>query len=161
LALATFALGLVLGAAVVPVTASRSIGAPPPEPPAAMAREPAGVRMALPAEVLRVFDGDTFEARVNLWPGLAITTRVRLRGIDTPELKARCADERMKAESARETLRSILAQGEVGITEVMLDKYGGRVVANASTRGTPDVAAALLDAGMARRYGGGRREGWC
>ena len=26
--------------------------------------------MAHPAEVLRVIDGDTFEARVHLWPGL-------------------------------------------------------------------------------------------
>jgi len=30
-----------------------------------------------PAEVLRVIDGDTFEARVHLWPGLDITTKIR------------------------------------------------------------------------------------
>ena len=41
---------------------------------------------------------------------------------------------------------------------VALDKYGGRVIADASTRSTPDVSAALLDAGLARRYAGGRRE---
>ncbi len=160
-ALVSFALGLGLGATILPVMASRSTVAPPAEAPAPAAREPVSVRIALPAEVLRVLDGDTFEARVNLWPGLAITTRVRLRGIDTPELKAPCEDERAKAETAREALRTILAQGEVGITEVTLDKYGGRVLANASTRGTPDVAATLLNSGMARRYGGGRREPWC
>ena len=106
-------------------------------------------------------DGDTFEARVHLWPGLDITTRVRLRGIDAPEFKARCAEERMKAEASREALRAILDQGEVGIAGVRLDKYGGRVLADASTRETPDISAALLNSGMARRYDGARREGWC
>jgi len=117
--------------------------------------------MAHPAEVLRVIDGDTFEARVNLWPGLDVTTRVRLRGVDAPELKARCDAERIKAEAAREALRAILEQGEVGISHVTLDKYGGRVVASASTAATPDVSTELLNAGHARRYGGGHRDGWC
>src|SRR3990167_3728255 len=34
------------------------------------------------ANVLRTVDGDTFDARVALWPGLELNTRVRLRGID-------------------------------------------------------------------------------
>ena len=119
------------------------------------------VRLANPVEVLRVIDGDTFEAHVHLWPGLSATTRVRLRGIDAPELKARCTEERSRAEAAREGLRAILDQGEVGIAHVTFDKYGGRVVADASTSITPDVSAALLRAGVVRAYNGGRREGWC
>ena len=75
-------------------------------------------RAAHPAEVLRVLDGDTFEARVHLWPGLDVTTRVRLRGIDAPELKARCMEERIKAEAARDALKAMLDQGEVGIMRV-------------------------------------------
>jgi endonuclease YncB( thermonuclease family) len=55
-----------------------------------------------PVEVLRTLDGDTFEARVHLWPGLEMTTRVRLRGIDAPELKARCAGELQMAQQASE-----------------------------------------------------------
>jgi endonuclease YncB( thermonuclease family) len=70
----------------------------------------ATVRMAHPAEVLRVIDGDTFEAKVNLWPGLDITTRVRLRGIDAPEMKARCGEERVKAEATRFARSSIRAR---------------------------------------------------
>ena len=118
-------------------------------------------RIALPVEVLRVIDGDTFEARVHLWPGLTITTRVRLRGIDAPEIKARCAAERAAAEAARDALQAILDQGEAGIARVTLDKYGGRVVADASTSATPDVSGAMLQAGLARAYSGGRRDGWC
>ncbi len=44
----------------------------------------AGARQS--AQVLHVIDGDTFEARVHLWQGLDITTRIRLRGVDAPEL---------------------------------------------------------------------------
>src|SRR5262245_48629002 len=61
------------------------------------------------ADLLRVLDGDTFEARVHVWPGLAVTTRVRLRGIDAPELHARCPQERSKAEAARTALAALLA----------------------------------------------------
>jgi endonuclease YncB( thermonuclease family) len=154
--LAIFAIGVVIGATIIPVAASRSDQATAP-----VRTPPADVRAAYPTDVLRVVDGDTFEARVHLWPGLDITTRVRLRGIDTPELKARCDRERVMAEAARDTLRNILDQGEVGISRVTIDKYGGRVVADASTQATPDVSAALLGAGMARRYGGGHRDGWC
>jgi len=165
LAAATFALGLGIGATLGPVTAGRDGGATSPASASTVTRpfEPGAgsPRMAHPAEVLRVLDGDTFEARVHLWPGLDVTTRVRLRGIDAPELKARCGEERNKAEAARDALKSILDQGEVGIARVTLDKYGGRVVAEASTHATPDVSQALLGAGLVRRYAGGRREGWC
>jgi endonuclease YncB( thermonuclease family) len=162
LAAAAFAIGIGVGATVGPVTAGRSTGEPiPPAAPAAARPTESEIRAAHPVEVLRVIDGDTFEARVNLWPGLDITTRVRLRGIDAPELKARCDGERVRAEAAREALRAILDQGEVGISRVTLDKYGGRVVADASTQATADVSAALLNAGHARRYDGGHREGWC
>ena len=164
LALMAFAAGLGIGVAVAPTIAIPAVEAP--APPASLAPPSPStshmpVRAAHPAEVLRVIDGDTFEARVHLWPGLDVTTRVRLRGIDAPELKARCAEERDKAEAARDALKAMLDQGAVGISHVTLDKYGGRVVADASTYRTPDVSAALLGAGLVRRYGGGRRETWC
>lgn len=164
LAAAALAIGIGLGATIGPVTASRNgieTSSSPAAPAVANPPLPNAVRMAHPAEVTRVLDGDTFEARVHLWPGLDITTRVRLRGIDAPELKARCGEERSKAEAAREALRVILDQGEVAIARVTLDKYGGRVVADTSTRATPDVSSALLRAGLARHYAAGRRESWC
>jgi endonuclease YncB( thermonuclease family) len=114
-----------------------------------------------PAEVLRVLDGDTFEARVRVWPGLDITTKIRLRSIDAPELKAHCADERSRAEAARDALKMMLAEGGVAVSHVGLDKYGGRVLADAATRATPDIGTAMLAKGLARAYGGGHRESWC
>ena len=73
----------------------------------------AGVRQS--AQVLYVIDGDTFEARVHLWQGLDITTRVRLRGVDAPELKAQCLDESRMAQAARTALVQLLAEGGVTI----------------------------------------------
>lgn len=111
-------------------------------------------------DVLRVSDGDTFEARVHLQPGRHLITRVRLRGIDTPEFSARCAKELRLAEAAQDVLRKILAEREVTIWNIGPDKYG-RIVAEASTRGTSNVSDALLARGVARRYNGGHRAGWC
>ena len=114
-----------------------------------------------PAEVIRVIDGDTFEARVRVWPGLDVSTRVRLRGIDAAELHARCSGELAQAQSARTALETILAEGGVSLSQIGIDKYGGRVDAAAATRSTTDVSAALLAGGFARAYGGGKRGTWC
>jgi endonuclease YncB( thermonuclease family) len=156
LAAACFAAGVSAAAWLMPANAGRGIEAPAPVAPAST-----GLRGGHPAEVLRVLDGDTFEARVRIWPGMDVTTRVRLRGIDAPEMHARCDDERVKAEAARDALIAILNEGAVGVSGVGQDKYGGRVDADVSTARTSDVSQALLTRGLARRYSGGRRQGWC
>lgn len=155
------ALGLALGFAFGPAGTRGQLAEAPSN--ATLSAPPAGaLRPGHPAEVFRVIDGDTFEARVRVWPGIEITTKIRLRGIDAPELaKPRCEEERLKGLAARDALQAILAQGDVRVSGVALDKYGGRVLADASTRGTPDVSAALLAAGHVRSYSGGRREPWC
>jgi endonuclease YncB( thermonuclease family) len=156
-----FAAGCVAGGLIVltvqsrPAPASVPAGAPETRPVIASS---ATVRGGIhPAEVLRVIDGDTFEARVHVWPGLDITTKVRLRGIDAPELKARCPAERAIAEAARDALRDMLAEGAVGIAAVTPDKYGGRVVADAATRSVASVSAEMQARGLVRSYGGS----WC
>ncbi len=98
---------------------------------------------------------------MRIWPGMEVTTKVRLRGIDAPEMRARCEDERVKAVAARDALAPVLSEGAVGVSRVGQDKYGGRVDADVSTERTSDVSAALLERGLARRYSGGRRESWC
>jgi endonuclease YncB( thermonuclease family) len=112
------------------------------------------------ADVLRVNDGDTFEARVHVRPGQHLITRVRLRGIDAAELNARCAQELRQAEAAAAALRGMLGDRQVSIWNLGPDKYG-RIVADVGTRTIPDVSAALLAKGVARPYDGGHRAGWC
>jgi endonuclease YncB( thermonuclease family) len=114
-----------------------------------------------PVDVIHTIDGDTFRARVHLADGGAFVTRVRLRGIDAPELKASCRDELTKAEVATDALRNLLGEGGVTIYNIGPDKYQGRIVADVATKRTANVSAALLAGGYARSYDGGHREGWC
>ncbi len=114
-----------------------------------------------PVDVIRTIDGDTFEARVHLSPDLNLTARVRLRGIDAPELKASCPQELQMAEAATDALRKLLGEGDVAIFNIGPDKYSGRVVADAATRRSGNVSTAMLAAGHARSYAGGHRSGWC
>lgn len=113
------------------------------------------------AQVLRTVDGDTFEARVQVWPNMEVMTRVRLRGIDAPERKANCAEELRLAEAATAALAKLLREGGVTIFNISPDKYAGRVVADVATYKTSSVSKALLELGVARPYDGGRRAGWC
>ena len=78
--------------------------------------------MRHPVDVIRTIDGDTFEARVHVLPGRELFTRVRLRGIDAPELKAACAQELKMAEAATDALRNLLGQGGVTIYYIGPDK---------------------------------------
>ena len=85
-------------------------------PPAAVG----GERLAGPfaATVERVIDGDSLAVRVKIWLGLDVSTVVRLRGIDAPELSARCPEERRRALAAREGLAALVAGGEVSLAAV-------------------------------------------
>lgn len=38
------------------------------------------------ASLMRVIDGDTYELRIDLGFGVAVTIRVRLQGVDAPEI---------------------------------------------------------------------------
>ena len=64
-------------------------------------------------------------------------------------------------DGAIQRLQTILAQGDVRLSQIGIDKYGGRVDAAVATRTTADVSAALLSGGFARAYGGGKRGTWC
>ena len=122
---------------------------------AEMVWRPAGSRdVRHPVDVIRTIDGDTFEARVHLPPDLHLITRVRLRGIDAPELKASCAQELQMAEAATAALRALLGEGDVRIFNIGPDKYGG-------PRRSGNVSTAMLAAGHVRSYAGGHRSGWC
>lgn len=128
---------------------------------------PPGLRVAaaafegpVQADVLRVIDGDTFEAAARIWLGEAIDIHVRIEGIDAPELHARCAGERRRAEAARDYLANRIGDGEVELSAVRYDKYGGRVRAVVRDAGG-DVGAAMIAKGYARPYHGERRRPWC
>jgi endonuclease YncB( thermonuclease family) len=63
------------------------------------------------AELLRVIDGDTIEVRAKIWLEIDVTTRVRLAGIDAPELNGACPEERQLAQGARSALSNVIKPG--------------------------------------------------
>lgn len=140
----------------------------------------AGERLAgpLPAWVVSVIDGDTLEVRVHIWLGQDLNIRVRLAGIDAPELKGKCDREKDLARRARAYLLARLdpadsgvgakagagagaGAGEIRLREVRYGKFAGRVLARVETLDGTDLGQDLIAAGLARPYDGRRRASWC
>jgi endonuclease YncB( thermonuclease family) len=132
---------------------------------AALAYTPAAAaklfRGPVEAVVVEVLDGDTFLAEAFVWPGHTVRVNVRIRGIDAPEMKARCEAERVAALKAREALASLFGEGPVAISNISGAKYYGRVLADVTTSDGNAVASVLLGESLVRPYDGGRRDPWC
>jgi micrococcal nuclease len=99
-----------------------------------------------------VVDGDTF------WIG---GEKVRIAGIDAPETHpSRCAEEARLGNAATDKLHDLLNSGAVTMTSIdrNRDVYG-RLLRNVAVNGA-DVGEAMVEAGVAREYGSGRRP-WC
>jgi endonuclease YncB( thermonuclease family) len=99
-----------------------------------------------------VVDCDTF------WIGGA---KVRIAGIDAPETHDyRCAAELALGDEASVKLQALLNAGAVTMTGIGRDRdVYGRLLRNVQVNGA-DVGDAMVGAGVARVYGGGRRS-WC
>ena len=115
--------------------------------------------------LLDVIDGDTVELAVELGFHARLTVRVRLDGIDTPELRGKTAYERRMAQDAQ----ALVAQWcEARADRIILrtvkddrDKFG-RLLATLIDQDTDEtVQQALLAANLARRYyGQTKRQPW-
>ena len=128
----------------------------------------------VPATVEEVIDGDTLRVRARIWLGQDLAIYVRLAGVDAPETRGACARERELAQRAQDFVASRLTAGRdpdrdpggneepsVQLREVRYGKYARRVVARVETEAGLDLSAALLAAGLAQPYDGGRRPVWC
>jgi len=113
------------------------------------------------ATVERVIDGDTLAVRVPVWIGQELRVLVRVRGIDAPERKSRCAAERQLAKRASTYLAAMISGGPVRLSAISGGKYFGRVLADVTTADGDDVARRLLGRELVRPYRGKARAGWC
>jgi endonuclease YncB( thermonuclease family) len=112
------------------------------------------------AHVESVVDGDTVVATAYPWPDLMVRTKVRLAGIDTPEMSTAC--QRDRAVAAKRELEALVGTQSIWLTEVEHDKYAGRVVAKVGTQDGADVSDALVAKGVAKRWDGrGPKPDWC
>ncbi len=111
----------------------------------------------VPAIVTRVIDGDTIEVRAQIWLEQEILVKVRLAGIDAPELNAVCEEARRTAQQARDLVVQEVGGARVLLVRIRGDKYFGRVVGHVTTPKGEDLSSLLLAAGLAVPYSGGRR----
>jgi len=133
------------------------------EPPAFLSHEPEPVseqftRCGPGRRHACVIDGDTFKLGER---------KVRIIGIDTPEVDARCPEEARLAEAATAQLQGLLNQGPFEMVAPLYgstDRYGRdlRVVRRVSADGSvQSVGEQMRESGLARRSLGGYRGGWC
>ena len=86
--------------------------------------------------------------------------RVRVIGLDAPEMRARCPAELARAIVARDRLAKLVEAG-VTLRPRGRDRYR-RLLAVVLDAAGRDVADVLVGEGLARPYyGHGRRQGWC
>ena len=137
------------------------------------------LRGPFPAEIITVIDGDTIQARIVIWLDQLVTVKVRLQGVDTPEINGKCAQERALAQQAKTFAETWLANARahpnrssdkqnrskkiidkaIMLINVQYGKYAGRVVADIQNRQGETLSAALIEAGLAQPYGVPAK--WC
>lgn len=113
-----------------------------------------------PFELVEVIDGDTFRARLDIWLGQSVTVKVRLKGVDTPEMNGKCAAEKKLARQAKAFAENWLRKNQVQLVNVHYGTYAGRVLATAQIKNGDNLSAALLAENLAKPYRG-RRAQWC
>ena len=114
------------------------------------------------AKIIGVYDGDTVTALVQLGFNVTIELKLRLYGIDTPEVRGKNKKEGIKV---RDYVRELILNKDVVIT-TFKDKKGkyGRYLAEVWLDRIEDDALSgillnrlLIDNGMAKEYFGGKR----
>ncbi|QYK04912.1 thermonuclease family protein [Shewanella zhangzhouensis] len=127
--------------------ASQSLGAT--QPPATV------------SQVISIYDGDSFTVNVDEWPpvlGEKIT--VRIKGIDTPELRGKCEKEVKQAREAKQfTVAKLREARTIRLSGIERDKYF-RILADVDLDGV-DLGQLLLRSGLAVPYGGAKKPDWC
>lgn len=112
---------------------------------------PAAALADVPCHLVRVVDGDTFDAVCRPWPALVAETRARVIGIDAAEIRgAECAEERSAGLVAKAEVERLLVEG-FAVTPSGTDNFG-RVLATVETA-SGDLATLLIGAGLAVPYG--------
>jgi len=120
----------------------------------ALAREPGP---EFDAKVVKVLDGDTIKVKLmGRMPAYFRAQSIRLRHCDAPELHDKRPEIAAKAQEARAFVAARVAPGmHLTLRDVGREKYG-RLLADVDVHGE-NLCRALLDAGLAMPYEGGKR----
>ena len=104
------------------------------------------------AKLLRVVDGDTVDAMIDLGFSVWVKKRIRLYRIDAPESRTRDAEEKIRGLAAKARLQELLeaSGGEFKLLSHGVGKYG-RCLGTLIIEGT-NINEKLSSEGHAERY---------
>lgn len=107
------------------------------------------------------YDGDTCTVTLaDLPPIFGDHITVRFAGIDTPEIKGTCEEEKTVARQAQAFTQKLMVQAQkIELQEPKRDKYF-RILAKVMADGQ-EIAQELIKAGLAVSYDGGKKKRWC
>ena len=104
------------------------------------------------AVITKVYDGDTLTAEVDLgFKMWAKKVKLRLVGVDTPEIRTKDPVEKELAIKARDRVRELCLGKEVIVKTHGKGKYG-RWLASVYVDGDLDVGSFLISEGYAKTY---------
>ena len=112
-------------------------------------------------KIISVYDGDTFRADIRGLPEIiGKNIAIRILGIDTPEIKGKCEEEKIIAIKARDFARKALFNAKtITLKNLKRDKYF-RLLADVYFDDI-DLADALLVNNLAVKYSGKKKSSWC
>jgi len=114
------------------------------------------------AVYVRNYDGDTITFNLpGLHPIIGEKISIRVNGIDTPEIKGKCEQEKYSAQQGKELVADILKDAEqIDLKNIERGKYF-RIVADVFVDGE-SLADEMIEAGMAVAYDGRTKtKDWC
>ena len=108
------------------------------------------------------YDGDTVRVDIpGLHPLIGKNINIRIRGIDTPEIRGKCYKETVKAKKAKKRVRKLLTNAENIILEQMGRGKYFRIVAKIVADGI-NIGETLIQENLAVPYYGGKKTAkWC
>lgn len=114
------------------------------------------------AAYVKNYDGDTMTMQVATWHNQVTLAKLRLYGVDTPEIKGGCAESKLLAKSAKKfTMEALKKAKTIKILVVAVDNFG-RYVSRVVIDDDKELSMMLLDAGLARPYKNLKKKpNWC
>jgi micrococcal nuclease len=107
------------------------------------------------------YDGDTCYVVAKTLPDTLRNMSIRILGIDTPEIRADCTEEKDLALQGRAFANDMFRNANnIEFRNLKWDKYGGRILADVYIDGM-SYKHEIIEAGLAREYDGGKKLGWC
>ena len=113
-------------------------------------------------EVTSIYDGDTFRVNISSWPDvIGQRIPIRVNGVDTPEIRGECKQEKVLARKAKKITVDFLRSGQkVELRNMKRGKKYFRLSADVYVDGK-SLAEKLISVGLAYEYYGGKKKAWC